>query len=358
MRVLLVTDAWYPQVNGVVRTLTKVRDHLNSSGHEVVVLGPEGATIGCPTYPEIRLTLNPSAHIRRLLSQWTPNAIHIATEGPLGWAMRAICLEQGWPFTTSFHTRFPEYIKARCYFPRRWTYRVLKSFHQRADQVLVPTQSVKQDLEKIGLRNIRLWGRGVDTDLFHPQKRRTLPFSGPVQLYVGRLATEKNLTAFLSLDTPGTKVVVGDGPDRANLERSFPQAVFLGARFGQELAEIYASADVFVFPSRTDTFGLVMLESLACGTPVAAFPTPGPLDVLTDDQVSTMSEDLESAIHRSLALDRKKARAFALKHSWETCAQVLLGALAPIRESLNLDAPVSTSPLLQTPISLYYSLSR
>ncbi len=318
MKLLIVTDAWYPQVNGVVRTLTQVRDGLQQRGWQVNVLGPTGTTMACPTYGEIRLTLWPTAVIEASLKENSPDYIHIATEGPLGRAMRRICLKNGWRFTTSFHTRFPEYLKARLSIPRRWTYRYLRLFHSPSSRVLVPTPSITEELNLRGFDNVTIWGRGVDTDLFHPSKRQALPFEGPIYLYVGRLATEKNIEAFLSADLGvGTKVVVGDGPERSALQSRFPQAKFLGPLFGEDLAKIYASCDVFVFPSRTDTFGLVILEALASGLPVAAYPVPGPQDILGGgSKVGILGEDLAQSAQAALNIDKKLCRDFVMKYSW------------------------------------------
>lgn len=357
MRLLLVSDAWHPQVNGVVRTLSQIHTRMRSRGVEIVVVGPEGTTVTCPTYPEIRLTVHPSKHLYRLLKSWQPDAVHIATEGPLGWAMRRICLEHGWPFTTSFHTRFPEYVKRRFGIPRRWTYKVLKNFHSRAECVLVPTPSVARDLEAVGLGNTCVWGRGVDTNVFHPRNKAVLNLPSPILLYVGRLATEKNVQAFLQLKVRGSKVVIGDGPERAKLERHFGRSAhFLGAKFGAELSSYYAAADVFVFPSVTDTFGLVQLEALACGTPVAALPSSAAYDVLSDPNIGTVHEDLRFAIERSQTLSRAAARRFAENHSWDKCADIFLNALAPRRESEEFGlSSVTDNPLLN---SLYYALHR
>lgn len=341
MRLLLVTDAWHPQINGVVRTLKQMRDHLVDRGWDVVVMGPDGPTLSCPTYPEIRLSLQPTRQIQNLLRDWQPHAIHIATEGPLGWAMRAICLERRWPFTTSFHTRFPEYLKSRFHIPRGLTYFFLSRFHRPAERVLVPTHSVARDLDSAGVHHAEVWGRGVDTELFLPTDtvdwRAQLGIKGPLQLYVGRLAIEKNVGAFLDVVNEGTKVVVGDGPMRAQLEREFPQAIFLGSKMGLELTSLYAAADVFVFPSLTDTFGLVLLEALACGTPVAALPSGAAKDVLGDSRVASIDENLEKAIARSLTLSRSDCREFALKHSWANCANIFANALALIPEATDLD---------------------
>lgn len=317
MNLLIVSDAWYPQINGVVETLTRMRLGLIERGWDVRVLGPSGITISCPTYPEIRLTVDPSQAIRERLKGWKPEAVHIATEGPLGQAMRRFCLHRKWPFTTSFHTRFPEYLKARFAIPRRWTYTYLRHFHAQSQRVLAPTPSIMEALKERRFQRVEVWGRGVDTELFDPARRKAMPFEGPIQLYVGRLAVEKNLSAFLSLPTAGTKLVVGDGPDRALLQKNFPNAVFMGMMRGEKLAEIYASSDVFVFPSRTDTFGLVMLEALASGLPVAAFPAEGPRDLLRGTKVGVLTENLEEGIESALKLNKKDCREFALNHSWE-----------------------------------------
>lgn len=341
MKLLIVTDAWHPQVNGVVRTLTQMRDGLRARGWQVAVAGPTGPTLPCPTYPEIKLTLRPREAIERALAEHDPDCIHIATEGPLGHAMRHLCLSNGWRFTTSFHTRFPEYLKARFLVPEFLTYMVLRFFHSRAHATLVPTPSVRSELLRRGFRNVRVWGRGVDTSMFHPARRRPLPYPGPVFLYVGRLAVEKNVEAFLNMPlTCGTKLVVGDGPALASLRERYPDAVFLGPRFGEELASLYASADVFVFPSRTDTFGLVILEALASGTPVAAFPVPGPKDILTDPRVGNLDEDLLSATRAALTADRKTCRDFALENSWDRSIGQFESALrikSGERETIRLD---------------------
>lgn len=328
MKILLITDAWRPQVNGVVRTLSQIIQQVEQMGHEVKVVGPHGETIACPTYPEIRLTINPRRLIRNAVQDWRPDAIHIATEGPLGWAARGLCLQSDLPFTTSFHTRFPEYLKQRFGIPRRVTMGVLKKFHCVAERILVPALTTENHLREQGLDRAVVWGRGVDTETFHPRYREDLGFQKPVLLYVGRLAPEKNLAAFLNLKSDGQKIVVGDGPLKASLQRDFPNTKFTGALFGNDLARWYASADVFVFPSRTDTFGLVMLEALASGTPVAAFPVQGPNDVITDPLVGTLSEDLGLAVERCLNLNREDCRRFAEQHSWKSCAEIFLANLA------------------------------
>ncbi len=331
MRLLIVTDAWAPQTNGVVRTLATVIERLRALGHEVHVVHPGlFATVPCPTYPDIRLALLPGRRLRATLRELAPDAVHVATEGPLGIAARRLLVELGLPFTTAFHTRFAEYVHERARIPLAWTYRGLRWFHGAAERVLVATQSLQEELEGRGFRNVARWSRGVDLELFRPDRREDLGLARPVHAYVGRVAVEKNLEAFLSLDLPGSKLVVGDGPSRRALERRWPAAVFVGMKHGEELARHYASSDVFVFPSRTDTFGLVVLEALACGVPVAAFPVPGPLDVLGDAPVGALREDLGEACRLARAVDPAACRRHAEGFSWERCAELLLAHLAPI----------------------------
>ncbi|HEU0020052.1 MAG TPA: glycosyltransferase family 1 protein [Dehalococcoidia bacterium] len=324
-KIAIVSDAGYPQVNGVVRTLQMVSGHLTRSGHEVTMITPDQfRTVSCPTYPEIRLALNAWPRVGQLLKDQRPDSIFIATEGPLGLAARQYCRSNGLGFTTSYSTRFPEYLRLRVPIPKEWSYKFFRWFHTAADAVMVPTDSLRRDLANKGIRNTALWSLGVDTELFKPSATdcfRGLP--RPVLVYVGRVAIEKNLEAFLSLQIEGAKVVVGEGPARAQLEKMFPAAVFVGEKHGQELADHYAAGDVFVFPSKTDTFGLVLLESLACGTPVAAFPVTGPLDVVTSSRVGALDQDLERAVTRALTLDRRDCREFARQYSWESCAGVL-----------------------------------
>jgi len=330
LKVLIVTDAWAPQVNGVVRTLEILGHDLRALGHEVRYATPEGRfTLPLPTYSEIRLAVFPRATLENEIRAYAPDAIHIATEGTLGMSARALCLKYHIPFTTSFHTRFPEYVQARFPFIGEETvYRFLRWFHQPATAMMVATPSLKRELESRGFRNVRIWSRGVDTDQFRPVAGAALPFARPIWLYVGRLAVEKNVEAFLKLDLPGTKVLVGDGPSRGLLERAYPEAKFLGPRTGEALAEAYAASDVFVFPSRTDTFGLVILEALASGTPVAAYPVQGPMDVIGDAPVAALDEDLAKACRRALEIPREAARAFALTRSWRACTQQFISNLA------------------------------
>ena len=331
MKLLLATDAWFPQVNGVVRTLSRMRDELAVMGVEVDVLAPDRfVTIPCPTYPEIRLAVAPGRRVARVIDEVAPDAIHIATEGPVGMAVRRIALRRGLPFTTSFHTRFPEYIRARLAIPVGLGYAAMRRFHAPSRAVMVATASLRDELEERGFRNVVAWSRGVDTSLFRPQRGGLGDLPRPVAAFVGRVAVEKNIADFLRLDLPGTKVVIGDGPQRPALERQYPATRFLGALHGEQLAAAFADADVFVFPSRTDTFGLVLLEALACGVPVAAYPVTGPIDVVDDPRVAVLDENLHLATTRALALSREHCRSFALGHSWTRCAEQFLANLAPM----------------------------
>jgi glycosyltransferase involved in cell wall biosynthesis len=329
LRLLVVTDAWTPQVNGVVRTLEILGRDLAAMGHEVDYATPEGRfTMALPTYPEIRLAVFPRRSLERMIDEFQPTAIHIATEGPLGWSARAICLKRKIPFTTSFHTRFPEYVNARFPFiSESLVYRGLRRFHGPATAMMVATQTLKKEMESHGFTNLRIWSRGVDVDVFRPIPGATLPFARPIWLYVGRVAVEKNLEAFLALDLPGTKVIVGEGPAREGLAQKYPEAQFLGAKVGEELVRHYSASDVFVFPSKTDTFGLVMLEALACGVPVAALPVPGPLDVIDSDLVGVLDNDLAAACRGALNLSRDDCRAYAVTRSWRACTEQFLSNL-------------------------------
>jgi glycosyltransferase involved in cell wall biosynthesis len=331
LRILIVTDAWHPQVNGVVRTLDRTCLELRALGHVVEVVGPDRfRTLPCPTYPEIRLALVGAGRLAALIDEFAPDAIHIATEGPLGHAARRACLRRGWPFTTAFHTSFPEYLKAHIALPLDWSYAYLRAFHARAEGTMVATVSLARALARHGFARLRFWSRGVDTEKFRPGRKDSLEGERPILLYAGRVAIEKNLDAFLALDIPGTKYVVGTGPDLAALRRRYPRVRFAGYLDNGALVAHYAAADVFVFPSRTDTFGLVILEALACGVPVAAYPVTGPLDVIADSGAGALDEDLRRAIHRALAIPPERCRAHALKFSWRACAQQFLANLAPI----------------------------
>lgn len=329
LHVAIVTDAWHPQINGVVRTLATTGDELRTLGHQVTFITPaDFNTVPCPTYPEIQLALLPQRKIARMLDAAAPCAIHIATEGPLGHAARRYCLNRGLPFTTAYHTRFPEYVRARARIPLEWTYAVMRRFHGPSSGVMVATASLRRELEAHGFTNIRDWTRGVDTGLFYPRPS-ILDLPRPILMYVGRVAVEKNIGAFLGLDHPGSKVVVGDGPQRAELQRRYPDVTFVGSKQGEALAAHYASADVFVFPSRTDTFGLVLIEALASGVPVAAYPVPGPLDVIGDSGAGALDEDLGQAVQHALAIDREAARAHALNFTWRRCAESFVHNLQP-----------------------------
>jgi glycosyltransferase involved in cell wall biosynthesis len=336
MRIAIVTDAWAPQINGVVRTLRATWAQLESMGHRVMVVSPDRfLSLPCPGYAEIRLALAGSRRVGRMIADFAPEAVHIATEGPLGWAARAWCLRQGLPFTTAYHTRFPEYVAARTPLRAERVWTIIRRFHAPAHAILAATAGVEAVLADHGLTQARRWGRGVDLEQFDAigpidQAIRSLGGPGrPVLLYVGRVAVEKNVAAFLSSRHPGVRVVVGDGPARAALERRFPDAHFLGTRHGTALAAAYRAADVLVFPSLTDTFGLVMVEALACGTPVAAFPVTGPVDVLVPG-VGGMHDDLDRAIAMALPCDPAACAAYGQGFSWAASARQFLSALAPI----------------------------
>jgi 1,2-diacylglycerol 3-alpha-glucosyltransferase/glucuronosyltransferase len=361
MKVLVVTDAWHPQVNGVVRTLGHVAREALALGAEVEFLTPgEFRTLPMPSYPEIRLALVPPGAVARRLDEVKPDAIHIATEGPLGHAMRRLCIKRSLPFTTSFHTRFPDYLAERLPLPERWTRALawawLRRFHSAGAAVMAATPTLVDELVNRGFKNVKLWPRGVDAQLFRPRASAAIELPRPIFLTVGRLAVEKNVEAFLKLDLPGSKLVVGDGPARASLARQYPDAVFVGAKQGEALAELYASADVFVFPSRTDTFGLVLLEALASGVPVAAFPATAPRDVIGDAPVGALDENLQRACLEALELSCEECRAFALKMTWEASARIFLTHVAEankvvrmrrlwLRRRRRAVEPVEQSPL-------------
>jgi glycosyltransferase involved in cell wall biosynthesis len=342
MRILLVSDAWAPQVNGVVRTLQQMKSECEALGHRVEMISPDQfRTVPCPTYPEIRLALRPGRGIGRRIDAVRPDSIHIATEGPLGIAARGLCRRRGLPFTTSYHTRFPEYVHARLPVPLALGYAWMRWFHRPSKAVMVATRSIRRDLEARGFANVADWSRGVDTELFHPDREPAVELPRPVHLYVGRLAVEKNLEAFLAMPIrAGSKLVVGSGPQLAALRARHPKVHFAGAKFGEELARHYASGDVFVFPSLTDTFGLVLLEALAAGLPVAAYPVPGPLDVIGESGCGVLDPDLARAAERALAIPRTRCRDYALQFSWRRCAEQFLAQLHPVASGPDaLDAP-------------------
>jgi len=342
MRVLIATDAWRPQVNGVVRTLTSLARAASTLDAEIEFLTPEGfPSLGVPTYPGLRVALTNAREIKRRIEAAAPDAIHIATEGPIGWAVRGYCRRHKLAFTTSYTTRFPEYIAVRTGIPASVGYAVLRHFHSAASMTMVATDSLRAELSQRGFKRLGFWTRGVDTDLFNPDEPAKLDLPRPIFMTVGRVAVEKNLEAFLALDLPGSKVVIGDGPQKAELERRYPQASFLGEKTGKDLTSHVAAADVFVFPSLTDTFGVVQLEALACGTPVAAFPVTGPKDVIADHPIGALDTDLRAACLRALGMSRETCRSFALERSWENSARQFIGNLTALQPSRALrQAPV------------------
>jgi len=329
--IVLVTDAWHPQVNGVVQTWTYMQRELAALGHPLHIIHPGGSrAIPAPGEPDVLLSLEPARHLARALESVVPACLHIATEGPLGWAARALARRRRWMYTTSFHTRFPEYLKARFGIPAKLTLALLRRFHRDSRAVLVPNDDLRRELRRAGFLRTKLWSRGVDGELFRPGLRNRLGLPRPVLLYVGRVAPEKNLQAFLDLNFSGSRVVIGDGPERERLQACYPNVLWLGRLPHGELPAFYDAADVFVFPSRTDTFGLVMLEAMACGCPVAAFPVAGPMQVVTPGVSGALHEDLHSACLAALRLDRKLVRQEALKRSWRAIAQQLAAALVPV----------------------------
>jgi glycosyltransferase involved in cell wall biosynthesis len=331
VRIAIATDAWYPQPNGVVRVVGTVRDKLVSRGHEVLVMSPDQFnTIPCPTYSEIRLALLPSRKVSRWLKDVQPDAVHIATEGPVGSAARAFCIKHGWPFSTAFHTKFPECVKARTGLPLDWLYGGARKFHAASGAVMIPAPAVFRELEGRGFSNLRLWSHGVDTDVFKPMAKDYLDLPRPIFMFIGRVTVDKNLPAFLDCKLPGTKVVVGSGPAREQLMKRYPETPFFIAKDDAELARYYNAADAFVFPSRTDTFGLVMLEALACGVPVAAFPVTGPLDVIGAEGPGVLDEDLAQAAMQALDISPEFCRRWALGFSWDQVTDQFLDYLQPL----------------------------
>ena len=336
MNIVTVTDAWRPQVNGVVNTIARTNEQLEKLGHMVHVISPQDfRTVPMPTYPEIRLAVFPGRRVRAMLEALNPDAVHIATEGPLGLAARAWCLKNHFPFTTAFHTQFPEYLWLRARIPLALSYRLMRWFHGPASTLMVATPTLHQRLTQWGFRNLGYWSRGVDTGLFRPRIKSYLDANRPIFLYMGRVAIEKNIEAFLKLDLPGTKYVVGNGPDLETLRRKYPAVRFSGFKSDEDLAKHVAAADVFVFPSRTDTFGLVMIEALACGVPVAAFPVQGPVDVIENGATGCLSNDLREAALEALKLNPKCCRGTALEYTWEACTRQFLGHLEAARHGTN-----------------------
>src|ERR1700744_4557837 len=337
MRILIATDAWHPQGTGVGRPLTSFQPAAGPLGADISFLTPEGfPSMELPTYPGLRVAWTNRREIARRIEAAAPEAIHIATEGPVGWAARAYCRRRGLAFTTSYTTRFPEYIAVRSVIPASVTYSVLRQFHNAAATTMVAVPSLYNELAARGFHKLAFWGRGVDTKLFNPDHPATLDLPRPIFMTMGRVAIEKNIEAFLSLDLPGSKVVVGDGPQRAELAQKYPDVKFLGEKKGADLTAHLAAADVFVFPSLTDTFGVVQLEALACGTPVAAFPVTGPLDVIADHPIGALDTDLRSACLRALGISRQACRDFALERSWESSARQFIGNLSALQPSRTL----------------------
>ena len=332
MRIAILTDAWLPQVNGVVRTLGKTIHWLEAWGHEVTCIHPGMfRNFPMPTYPDIRMAWRPGPTVKKVLDEFQPEAIHIATEGPIGWAGRRYCLRRSLPFTTAYHTQFPEYLRLRLPVPLSVSYGVVRRFHSAAVRTLVATESMRELLEHWGFKNLVPWSRGVDIDQFYPREEKVMQdLPRPIFVHLGRVAVEKNIRDFLQLDLPGSKVVIGDGPARAELERDYPEAVFLGYRQNGDLAAHLASADVLVFPSRTDTFGLVMLEAMASGVPVAAYPVPGPRDVVQNGVNGWVDEDLQKAAMEAMKVDRAGCRDFAEAYSWENCSRQFLESIQPL----------------------------
>src|SRR6202522_2381498 len=334
MRILIATDAWHPQVNGVVRTLTSLARSASTLGAEIEFLTPDGfPSMALPTYPGLRIALPNPRRIAARIEAASPDAIHVATEGPIGWAARAYCRRRNLAFTTSYTTRFPEYIAVRSIIPASLSYAVLRHFHAAGAMTMIATASLRQELSARGFGRLGTWTRGVDTTLFTPDHPAALDLPRPIFMTMGRVAVEKNIEAFLALDLPGSKVVIGDGPQKAELERRYPNVKFLGEKTGQDLTSHLAAADVFVFPSLTDTFGVVQLEALACGTPVAAFPVTGPLDVIADHPVGALDTNLRCACLRALNMSREACRNFALERSWANSARQFIGNLSALQPS-------------------------
>ena len=366
MRILLVTDAWSPQMNGVVRTLSKTVQELRRKGNIVEIIAPSDGywTMPLPTYPDIRLAPFAKSDVERRIVTFGPEAIHIATEGPLGQAARALCLKWGMPFTTSYHTKFPEYIQARIPFiPLSWTYKFVRNFHNSGGRIMVTTPSMVTFLAERGFENLAPWARGVNTEQFTPEKRFSPDdvYAGlprPIFVNVGRVAIEKNIEAFLKLDLPGSKVIVGDGPQLEQLKRKYPDASFVGAKFDDELARYFADADVLVFPSKTDTFGLVIIEAMATGTPVAAYPVTGPIDIIPGSGSGIVSDDLREACLGCLEIDRTIPVAYAQKYSWETVTDIFFDYLSPEYEPVARRRWTRTRRMMRLASSPYHFVKK
>lgn len=338
MRILIVTDAWFPQINGVVRTLNNLKENLIKEGHEVCYITPDlFYNLPCPTYPEIRLSIFPKKKFIKIFQEFSPNAVHIATEGPLGITAKRYFTKNNIPFSTAFHTRFPEYLNSRFNIPISFGYRLIRWFHYQSQGIMVATQSIEDELNKHNIRKVNRWTRGVDTELFFPRKKSNkkidiLGVKRPIHLYVGRVSIEKNIESFLDLELPGSKLVVGDGPQLKELKSKYKDTYFVGSKHGEELAMHYSTADVFVFPSLTDTFGLVILEALASGLPVAAYPVPGPLDIIKNAKVGYLDNNLAFAIEKSLELNPEACRQHALKFSWNESTKQFINNITTYNE--------------------------
>lgn len=320
LKIVIVTDAWEPQINGVVRTLSKTKENLELMGYQVKMITPlDFKTFPLPSYKSIRVSYYPLSKVGKTIKEFDPDIVHIATEATLGIVARSYCIRKKIKFTTSYHTQFPEYVRLRFPIPLYITYSYLRWFHNKAERTLVPTEHVRDSLLRKGFKEVVIWSRGVDTDLFEPIEKSIFSSKKPIFLFVGRVASEKNIEAFLQLDLPGTKYVVGDGPDKDHLEKVYPEVQFTGFKTGKDLVNHVASADVFVFPSKTDTFGLVMLEAMACGVPVAAYPVKGPIDVVKQGETGVLHQDLKVAAMEALMLDREVCRNYALSKSWKAC---------------------------------------
>jgi glycosyltransferase involved in cell wall biosynthesis len=337
-KIMIVSDAWRPQVNGVVRSLENTIDEMERLGHEIMLLTPDRfRNVALPSYPEIRIALTRYKTVRRDIESFQPDHVHIATEGPLGYFARRWCLKRRMPFSTSYHTRFPEYVSARLPIPEAMLYAAIRRFHNAANVCMVATESLERDLSARGFRNMMRWTRGIDHRLYAPRPLMEMPFGLPRPLFmqVGRVAVEKNIPAFLDLDLPGAKIVIGDGPDLEKLRRAYPDIRFTGAMIGAELAAAYAQADVFVFPSKTDTFGNVILEALASGVPVAAYPVTGPADILGNHpDAGALDNDLRTACLKAMYCSREAARALSQSYSWEAATNQFLGNLMHASETV------------------------
>jgi glycosyltransferase involved in cell wall biosynthesis len=323
-KILIITDAWYPQTNGVVRTMDNLGQQLQKRGHQVKYITPnEFITVPMPTYPEIRLALNAWPKINKMIKAYNPQVVHISTEGPLGFFGRKYCHKNNIKFTTSYHTKFPDYVYARTKIPVNFSYRFMRFFHKHSQSILVTTQTMKKELAENGFdeNKLKVWTRGVEHDVFG-NGTKVKDFKGPVWIYVGRVAIEKNIKAFLDLDVEGTKIIVGDGPQMNEVKKKYPHVVFTGMLGDKDIANYLASSDVFVFPSKTDTFGIVLIEALAAGLPIAGYKVPGPIDITGGTEIDSLDDDLKTSALKSLKIDKSKCKELAQKYTWEECAKI------------------------------------